>query len=1060
MRMMSSVSSRRHRDVMLSAAIGCAVLAWCPPALALNVALDVSQYAHTAWRIRDGFAKSGINSIAQTPDGYLWLGTEAGLLRFDGVRTLPWRPPGGQRLPSDLITSLVAARDGTLWIATDTGLASWKEGQFLRYDALAGSYVGKLYEDREGSIWSTRFTNRWTLCSIQKARVTCFGEDGGPGAGAIGLYEDRTGNLWVGTEQPSGIWRWRPGPPAFHPLPMEVNGIQGLAEDEDGSLLIANAGGLRRLIDGQAVMKYPFPSSTAARILLRDRDGGVWAGTSTRGVVHVHNGINDVFSQADGLSGDDISAIVEDREGTIWVATSGGLDRFRESAVVQYSGNEGLSNDRVTSVLASRDGSVWLGTLGGLNRWTRGEVTVYRERHASVAASRPIARNVREITGAGVTGGIQSLFEDSQGRVWLSTLRTGVGYLENDRLVTVGALPGGVTRAIVEDSRKDLWIAYPTVGLFRLIRGSHDVEQIAWATLKHSDLVNALAADPSGEGLWFGFFQGGVAHFAGGQVRASYAASDGLADGRVSALYADSAGTLWIAANGGLSRLKNGRVETLTSRNGLPCDAVGWVVEDTVHSLWLGMACGLVRVARTAIDAWTAAVDNGHRNAEVAQRLDATVFDQTDGARILIDMNYYGTPVARTPDGKLWFPSQGGVSVVDPAHLPFNRLPPPVQIEQLIADRTTYEPRSAAAADGPLPPLVRDLEIDYAALSLVAPEKNRFKVKLEGWDPDWQDVGNQRQKFYSNLPPRDYRFRVIASNNSGVWNEEGASLDFTILPAYYQTTWFRALVVASALTLLWAAYQLRVRQVAHAFDARLQERVNERTRVARELHDTLLQSFHGLLFRFQAATNMLPERPAEAKQKFESAIDQAAQAITEGRDAVQNLRASTAVTNDLAVAISTLGEELKAAATPAGNHGDSVPAAVHVVVEGTLRDLHPILRDDIYRIAGEALRNSFRHAHARRIEVEITYDDRQFRLQVRDDGKGIDRAVLADERRGHFGLPGMRERAELVGGRLDVWSEVGAGTEVDLTIPAAKAYAAARARRRAWGFGKKTGRDA
>jgi signal transduction histidine kinase len=248
----------------------------------------------------------------------------------------------------------------------------------------------------------------------------------------------------------------------------------------------------------------------------------------------------------------------------------------------------------------------------------------------------------------------------------------------------------------------------------------------------------------------------------------------------------------------------------------------------------------------------------------------------------------------------------------------------------------------------------------------------------------------------------------------------------------------------------WAAYQVRVRRLAHEFDLRLEERVNERTRVARELHDTLLQSFHGVLFRFQAAVNMLPERPAEAKQTFESAIDRAAQAITEGRDAIQDLRASTVITNDFGIAISTLGDEL--AASDVNGNG----TVVHVAVHGTPRDLHPILRDDIYRIAGEALRNGFRHARARRIEVEITYDDRQFRLQVRDDGKGIDRAVLAGERRGHFGLPGMRERAELVGGRLDVWSEVGVGTEIDLMIPSAKAYAAVRARRGAWWFGRKT----
>jgi signal transduction histidine kinase len=255
------------------------------------------------------------------------------------------------------------------------------------------------------------------------------------------------------------------------------------------------------------------------------------------------------------------------------------------------------------------------------------------------------------------------------------------------------------------------------------------------------------------------------------------------------------------------------------------------------------------------------------------------------------------------------------------------------------------------------------------------------------------------------------------------------------------------------MTLLWAAYQFRVRRIAHQFALRLEERVNERNRVARELHDTLLQTCHGVLFSFQAAVNMLPERPAEAKQKLQSAIDRGAQAMMESRVAIQDLRSSTFVTNDLAVAISTLSDEL------ANSGANGTGTVVHVAVEGTSRDLHPILRDDIYRIAGEALRNAFRHARARRIEVEITYDDRRFRLQVRDDGKGIDWAVLADDRLGHFGLPGMRERADLVGGRLAVWSEVGVGTEIDLTIPAANVYAAAHGRRRTWWFTKKTGRD-
>jgi signal transduction histidine kinase len=284
---------------------------------------------------------------------------------------------------------------------------------------------------------------------------------------------------------------------------------------------------------------------------------------------------------------------------------------------------------------------------------------------------------------------------------------------------------------------------------------------------------------------------------------------------------------------------------------------------------------------------------------------------------------------------------------------------------------------------------------------------------------------------------------VIASNNDGVWNEAGASLDFSIAPTYYQTTWFRATCVAAFLVFLWGLHRLRLRQQAYEFNKGLEARVSERTRIARDLHDTLLQSFHGLLLRFQTVSNQLP--PGDARQKLDSAIDQAAQAITEGRDAVQGLRSSTVVTNDLAVAISALGQEL-AAGEPTEDS-----AVFRVTVEGSPRSLHPILRDEVYRIAGEAMRNAFKHARARHIEVEIHYDERQLRLRVRDDGKGIDPKVLdGDGRAGHFGLHGIRERAELMGGKVAVWSQMDSGTEVELSIPASKAYAKPPVARRSW----------
>jgi signal transduction histidine kinase len=383
-----------------------------------------------------------------------------------------------------------------------------------------------------------------------------------------------------------------------------------------------------------------------------------------------------------------------------------------------------------------------------------------------------------------------------------------------------------------------------------------------------------------------------------------------------------------------------------------------------------------------------------------------------------------------------------GIQVVDPHRLSFNTVRPPVHVERLIANheiRSQRLPGGTAAPTVRLPPRVRDLQIDYTALSFVAPEKVRFKYRLDGQDSDWREVVNERRVQYSNLHPGTFRFRVIAANNSGVWNEQGDVLEFSIAPAYYQTVWFRALCAAGGLGLLWAGYQLRVRQLHHRFEMALEARVSERTRIARELHDTLLQSFQGLLLRFQTVSQLWAERPEVAKEKLDHAINEAARAITEGRNAVQGLRGSTAATSDIADAIGTLGAEL---ATAPGDH----PAPVfQVTVEGEPRPLHPILRDDVYKITAEALRNAFRHADARNVDVEIRYDRAQFRLRVQDDGKGFDEALLPRQAAaGHYGVPGMRERAELMGGTLTVWSKQGAGTGVELCIPSRSAYVKTR----------------
>jgi signal transduction histidine kinase/ligand-binding sensor domain-containing protein len=1000
-------------------------------AFALNPTLEVSQYAHAAWKIRDGFAKGSILSIAQTPDGYLWLGTAFGLYHFDGVRNVLWEPPPDQHLPSSVITRLVTARDGTLWIGTWNGLASWKNGSLTQYAELGKSAIFALIEDHEGSIWvGTSGPPDGKLCEIRSGRVRCSSEMAGVGHGVFGLHKDRKGNLWVGLE--TGVWRWRPGPPEFYAVPGLLNGrMQGIADSTDGAVLIPATGAVMRLADGKATAAYSFPTARQGfRVLrmLRDRDGGLWVGPAGRGIVHIHHGRTDSFSELDGLSGDDIYDLFEDREGNIWVATINGLDRFHDLPVVTYSKKQGLSAIPWGGVLAARDGSIWFADLDGLNRLNQGQLTAYRQHPSGVG--------VKEIIGSGLPDeGVGSLFQDSRGRIWVSTL-TGIGYLENDRFVPTAA-PGGLVGSLTEDGARNLWIANRELGLLRF-SPRNEFQRIPWITFGRADPAIVLAQDPLHGGLWLGFSEGGVIWFRDGNVLSSYSAAG---EGRVNDLRFDGEGALWIATEGGLGYLKNGRITTLRSTSGLPCDAVHWTMEDDVQSIWLMMTCGLVRVARSEFAAWASA------DSKTVRTIHASVFDTSDGLRSLAVVGDYTPRGGRSPDGKLWFMVPDGVSVVDPRHLPFNRLPPPVHIERVIADGEDVTSRSR------LPPLVRDLQIDFTALSLVTPEKVRFRYKLEGWDSDWKDVGNRRQAFYTGLGPGRYQFRVTASNNDGVWNEAGTSLDFSVAPAYYQTTSFRLAGVAAFFALLWLLYHLRLMRLAREFNVRVEERVGERTRIARELHDSLLQGFQGLMFRLQAVRDLLPERSSDAIEALDIALDRGDKAIAEGRETVSDLRESIEGDKDVAQALTALGEEL------AAQSDNATAPCVSVLVQGKPRVLDPLLRDEIYRIAREALRNAFRHAKAQKIEAEITFTDSVFQLHVRDDGTGIAPEVLhRGARAGHWGLPGMRERAKTFGGKLEVWSQDQAGTEIQLMVPASIAYGKSVVRRRFWMLPKKNGR--
>jgi PAS domain S-box-containing protein len=757
-------------------------------ALALDPAFEVNQYAHTAWKVREGAFKDSIAAIAQTPDGYLWLGTQFGLLRFDGIRHIVWQPPQGQhQLPSINIRRLFASSDGRLWIGTQLGLASWKEGRLTLHPEVPGQ-VGGIIEGRDGTVWAgTRNPAPGKLCAFRRDSVRCHGENGEFGERASSVYEDRAGNIWVGAE--TGLWRWNPESSTHYPLG-DFESSEGLVETDDGVFVIAERNGLKRLVDDK-VVEYALPTTVPdfqPSRLLRDRDGALWIGTFDRGLLHVtRNGRVDLYAQADGLSGNYIRDLFEDREGNIWVATDNGLDRFRDTAVVTISVNQGLSQGAPWSVLAASDGSVWVGTLDGLNRLKDGRITIYR-------------------TQAGLPDTvIQALFEDDRGRLWVST-RGGLAYFEGDRFTPVPGIPGGV-HAIAGDASGNIWISEDD-SLLHVV-GGRLAGRIPWATLGRKTPALPMVSDDVRGGLWLAFRDGtGLAHFKNGLIVAAYGVAEGLGRGMVGALRLDSDGTVWAATEGGLSRIKNGRIHTLTAKDGLPCDGVHWATEDDQRALWLYTPCGLARIAQAQLDAWTRAVDTGTNQPRPVQ---ATLFDSGDGVRIHTAPGGYTPSVGKSTDGRIWFLPWDGVSVIDPRRLPINQLPPPVHIEQITADGRGYSPTPGLR----LPPLARDITIDYTALSLVAPEKIRFRYKLEGQDPEWREVLNDRRVQYSNLGPGQYHFRVMASNNSGVWNEAGAHLQFAIVPAYYQTTWFRALSVAAVVSVLGAAYRLRIRQLRH-----------------------------------------------------------------------------------------------------------------------------------------------------------------------------------------------------------------------------------------------------
>ena len=705
------------------------------------------------------------------------------------------------------------------------------------------------------------------------------------------------------------------------------------------------------------------------------------------------------YGRTDGLSNDSVEDLFEDRDGMLWVPTPSGIDSFRNPRITTFSALEGLG-PAAAGVLVSKDGAIWVANNGSLDRIANGRVSSIRQ-------------------GNGLPGvQVTSLLEDSAGNMWV-----GVDerlYLFKDgqfrHLPGPGGEPLGMVSGMTEDIDGNIWAE--CVGRTRQLIRIRDSEVREGFPAPRTPFGHALAPDPNG-GIWISTTENGdLLHFRDG-VFTRFPLN--LSNVPVFHIAAGDDGSVLVPTVDGLVAVRRGQVKRMTTKNGLPCNPVVSLKQDKGKRWWLFTDCGVVHLADSELQRWWNDPDT------IVQ---TRVFDVLDGARPQGRPSF--NAAALSPDGRVWFATGYVVQLLDPAILSERARPSETYIDSVVVDGKPL----AATGDRRLPPHPRQLQIDYTSPAFATPQKVTFRYRLDDFDRDWNDAGRRRQAIYTDLPPGRYSFRVIASNGDGVWHDRAATLAFSVAPAYYQTIWFRALGAAMLIGLVWGAYGLRLRQLRRGFEMTLAARVGERTRIARELHDTLLQSFQGVLLRFQTASDLLPARPTEAKERLESAIEQAAAAVGEGRDAVQGLRSSTTERNDLALAINALGEEL------AGEATTSSSPSFHVAVEGETRDLHPIVRDEIYRIAAEALRNAFRHAEARRIEVDIRYDRAEIRLRVRDDGKGMDAAVLSGRgREGHYGLSGMSERAKVIGGDVAVLSRPYEGTEVELTVPARAAYA-------------------
>jgi signal transduction histidine kinase/ligand-binding sensor domain-containing protein len=1012
----------------------------------------------------EGLSLTKFDPIVQDDQGFLWFGSQHGLYRFDGYsfKAFVHDPANSNSLSGVFVTTLFKDRNGNLWVGGDRFLdrLDLETETFTHYPF---PFVVHLSQDETGLLWlstpSGLFAfdpttgrsrsyvhNRGDLSSLSSSDIRSSGED-------------REGRFWVSTSEGVDEFDRSSGKVSLHIPLRSPAGSFAFFEDHLGTVSIYGTSGCPLAIfdpKSSTLTKFTFDKGTRASnvptgvtAMIEDQNGTLWLGTIGAGLlkldrehrrfVRYRNNIADTESIAENS----IGALALDREGIMWVALGGmGLTSFAVNPLPfkRYRHDFGDPDIKgepfVGAIFEDENETLWIGTHEALNR-----IDQLSKHYVSYHIGNP-----------GEASDIIAICEDRSGSLWIGTY--GHGLFQFDRKTASfksyrhdpadkHSLSDDIVPRLLVDHNGDLWAATDD-GLDRF-----DAAHERFTTYKPSQQERnqglELVEDHQGV-LWLGTSSKGLQRFdpKAGQFTIyehGLNASRSLSDNRVNSVHIDGSGAMWVGTQDGLDEFdpKTGQFTTYSRRDGLPGNVVGCVLEDDRGNLWMS-------------------TNNGVASFDVRRKLFKS-YSTADGLPGL-DLTGWGA-CFKSPSGEMFFGGFAGATSFFPDNVKQGLYVPPVAL-------TDFEIFGRSVAIGGKSILKRAINytnsirltyrqnafsVQFSALSFANPVTNRYRYKLEGLDPQWIEVGSdQRLASYTTLPTGVYKFRVEGAISHGQWTEPGRELTIEISPAWYQTLWFRATCGAAFLLLLCSIYLLRLNQLERQFDATLEARVDERTRIARELHDTLLQSFNGLLLHFQAVSNLLPARPAEAKRRIDGAIEQTSQAITEGRDAVSELRSGGSMAADLDEAISNFARELRSgwALGPAPE--------IRVRVEGTPRALNLIVRDEVYRIGAEALRNAIRHANPRRIEVEIRYDDHRLRVRIRDDGKGIDPVILGHNHTiGHWGLHGMRERAKRVGGTLEVWSQPESGTEIELNIPAASAYAKSSASR--WSVLSRFGRS-